>query len=84
MIAANAPQSSIAREGVALVHGVTMRTILAFCRSLFGSLAPATRTWHIEAHQFRSEARTGEEGKPTPEGVHRDVLVGTFAATPGD
>jgi hypothetical protein len=52
--------------------GATMRTILAFCRSLFGSLAPATASWHIEAHQFRIEARTGERGQPTPEGVHRD------------
>jgi len=49
-----------------------MRTILAFCRSLFGSLAPATAKWHIEVHQFRIEARTGERGQPTPEGVHRD------------
>lgn len=53
-------------------EGATMRTIVAFCRSLFGSLAPATRAWHIEAHQFRIEARTGEEGRPTPEGLHRD------------
>jgi hypothetical protein len=52
--------------------GATMRTILAFCRSLFGSLAPAIASWHIEAHQFRIEARTGERGQPTPEGVHRD------------
>ena len=49
-----------------------MRTILTFCQSLFGSLAPATASWHIETHQFRIEARTGEEGKPTPEGLHRD------------
>jgi len=55
-----------------IAEGATMRTILAFCRSLFGSLAPATDAWHIEAHQFRIEARTGEQGKPTPEGLHRD------------
>ena len=52
--------------------GATLRTILAFCQSLFGALSPATRTWHIEGHQFRIEARAGEEGKPTPEGLHRD------------
>ena len=52
--------------------GASMRTIVAFCRSLFGSLAPATASWHIEAHQFRIEARPGEHGQPTPEGVHRD------------
>jgi len=28
--------------------------------------------WHIELHQFRIEARPGEVGQPTPEGMHRD------------
>ena len=28
--------------------------------------------WHIELHQFRIEARDGQQGNPTPEGVHRD------------
>jgi hypothetical protein len=52
--------------------GSSMRTILEYCRSLFGRLAPETDTWHVEAHQFRIEARLGEHGKPTPEGMHRD------------
>jgi hypothetical protein len=52
--------------------GATMRTILTCCRALFGALSPATRAWRIEVHQFRIEARTGEDGKPTPEGLHRD------------
>ncbi len=52
--------------------GSSMRTILAFCRSLFGGLAPATRAWRIEVHQFRIEAQPGVEGRPTPEGLHRD------------
>ena len=26
----------------------------------------------MEVHQFRIEARAGEAGEPTPEGVHRD------------
>jgi hypothetical protein len=52
--------------------GATMRTVLGFCQSLFGALAPAVEQWHIEAHQFRIEARSGEQGQPTPEGVHRD------------
>ena len=52
--------------------GSSMRTILALCRTLFGSIAPGTRAWHIEVHQFRIEARLGEEGRPTPEGRHRD------------
>jgi hypothetical protein len=49
----------------------SMRTILAFCRSLFERFSPS-RTWHIQTHQFRIEARPGELGRPSPEGVHRD------------
>jgi hypothetical protein len=55
-----------------VADGPTMRTILTFCRSLFDSVAPATRRWRAEVHQFRIEARAGEEGRPTPEGLHRD------------
>jgi hypothetical protein len=49
----------------------SMTTILAFCRDLFG-LVSAVGTWHVEVHQFRIEARRGVEGRPTPEGMHRD------------
>ena len=52
--------------------GESMRTILEYCRALFGRLAPDTAKWHIEVHQFRIEAKTGVQGKPTPEGLHRD------------
>lgn len=52
--------------------GPSLTTILEFCRGLFGSLAPAVRAWHVEVHQFRIEARPGEPGRPTPEGMHRD------------
>lgn len=50
----------------------SLGAILGCCRRLFGRLAPGTRAWHIEAHQFRIEARGGEAGRPTPEGLHRD------------
>jgi hypothetical protein len=33
--------------------------------------AESTSTWYIESHQFRIDARSGE-GRPTPEGAHRD------------
>jgi hypothetical protein len=52
--------------------GATLQAILAFTRDFFGNLSPDTRAWHIETHQFRIEARPGEPGQPTPEGVHRD------------
>ena len=48
-----------------------MSAILTTCRTLFERLAPV-RKWHIEVHQFRIEARSGEVGRPTPEGMHRD------------
>jgi hypothetical protein len=51
-------------------HALT--TVLACCRSLFCELAPDTRSWRIEVHQFRIEARAGTAGQPTPEGLHRD------------
>ena len=53
-------------------EGASLLTILAFCRTLFGRLAPTVRGWRIEGHQFRIEARSGEQGRPTPEGLHRD------------
>ena len=52
--------------------GPSMKAILAFCQTLFSRLAPATPSWEIEVHQFRIEARKGETGRPTPEGLHRD------------
>lgn len=55
-----------------IATGASFTAILEYCRSLFSRLAPETERWHIEAHQFRIEARTGEQGKPTPEGLHRD------------
>jgi hypothetical protein len=51
--------------------GPSMTTILTFCRNLFGMVSPA-HAWHVEVHQFRIEARRGVEGRPTPEGMHRD------------
>jgi hypothetical protein len=52
--------------------GSSMQTILRFCQSLFGSLDRRPGGSEIEVHQFRIEARIGEEGRPTPEGLHRD------------
>jgi hypothetical protein len=51
--------------------GASMTSILKFCHALFDRLAPAP-SWHVEVHQFRIEARQGEAGRPTPEGMHRD------------
>ncbi|HST76138.1 MAG TPA: 2OG-Fe dioxygenase family protein [Acetobacteraceae bacterium] len=51
--------------------GATMSAILRACRELFDALTKVP-VWHIEVHQFRIEARPGEAGRPTPEGMHRD------------
>ena len=32
-------------------EGASMRTILEYCRALFGRLAPETDAWHVEAHR---------------------------------
>ena len=52
--------------------GATLETVLGLCRRLFEILAGGARSWRIEVHQFRIEARGGEAGRPTPEGLHRD------------
>lgn len=55
-----------------IADGPSFRRILEFTHTLFGTLAPRIPIWHVEAHQFRIEARVGEAGEPTPEGVHHD------------
>ena len=55
----------------AVATGAAFGAVLRFGLALYGRLAPG-REWHIEAHQFRIEARPDAAGLPTPEGVHRD------------
>ena len=71
-----------------------LRAILATCHRLFDRLTPARvrpSSWHVETHQFRIEARPGQEGRPTPEGMHRDgvdwvlvLLVSRVNVTSGE
>jgi hypothetical protein len=52
-----------------------LTAILRLSRELFDAMTPAAvrpEAWHVELHQFRIEARPGQEGRPTPEGMHRD------------
>jgi hypothetical protein len=52
-----------------------MAAILGTSYELFDRMTPAEHrplAWHVELHQFRIEARSGEAGRPTPEGLHRD------------
>lgn len=54
-----------------LHHSATLAALLEFGNSVFSQITGKNQ-WHIELHQFRIEARDGQLGKPTPEGVHRD------------
>jgi hypothetical protein len=45
--------------------------IHAFGRVFREAAEPSLATWFVETHQFRIDARSGE-GRPTPEGAHRD------------
>ncbi len=52
-----------------------LEAVLYLCFAIFNGLTPADSrpdAWHAECHQFRIEAREGEHGQPTPEGMHRD------------
>ncbi|WP_313808008.1 2OG-Fe dioxygenase family protein [Sphingobium sp.] len=51
-----------------------MQAIFAFCARIFNMAGPQ----HVEIHQFRIEARAGELGRPTPEGMHRDGVDRVF------
>ena len=59
----------------AVAESAPMQRILRQCFELFDGLTPPEvrpGSWHVEAHQFRIEARPDMAGKPTPEGMHQD------------
>ena len=59
----------------AVIRHPALGAILRTCHELFDRMTPAAirpEAWHVELHQFRIEARAGQEGRPTPEGMHRD------------
>ncbi|TAG01022.1 MAG: hypothetical protein EAZ43_12385 [Betaproteobacteria bacterium] len=50
----------------------TYRGLVEGFGEVFAAAAPrAAEPWFVETHQFRIDARQGE-GRPTPEGAHRD------------
>jgi len=59
----------------AIGEGEALTRLLAGARSVFEATATESGAWHIEAHQFRIEARPDTAGKPTPEGMHRDGVA---------
>lgn len=77
----NALNGGLAREyepiPERILKGNTMQNVLLFCEQLFSCMQPGN-PWHIECHQFRIEAGDGAQGKPTPEGIHRDGVDFVF------
>ena len=57
-----------------VAEGTAFGAILRVCTGLFDGLTPAS-AWHVEAHQFRIEARPGQAGQPPPEGMHQDGVA---------
>ncbi len=58
-----------------VIRHPALGAILRTCHELFDRMTPAAirpEAWHVELHQFRIEARAGQQGRPTPEGMHRD------------
>ena len=56
----------------AVEHMPAFTAILRTCQRVFDTLSPGMAAWEVETHQFRIEARPGQSGQPTPEGMHRD------------
>ncbi|MXV43974.1 hypothetical protein GS501_02760 [Saccharibacter sp. 17.LH.SD] len=58
-----------------------LAAILKTAAHVANSLTPETRkpqSWHAEVHQFRIEADPHTQGRPTPEGMHRDGVDWVF------
>ncbi|WP_424192553.1 2OG-Fe dioxygenase family protein [Ampullimonas aquatilis] len=54
-----------------IMQGASMRALIGYGLRLFRQLVSPAAV-HIEVHQFRIDANSLGEGKPTPEGMHRD------------
>jgi hypothetical protein len=57
-----------------------MAAVFRVCDALFARAGgrPPQRPWRVEVHQFRIEATASAEGRPTPEGFHRDGVDWVF------
>lgn len=56
----------------AFLENPLFQTILQESTDIVTSLSPDAAQWRIEGHQFRILATAAENGKPTPEGIHKD------------
>ncbi|MFD7625436.1 2OG-Fe dioxygenase family protein [Streptomyces sp. NPDC059851] len=54
-----------------VAEGTVLRSVFQWCaETLLAAAGPGT--WHIQTFQNRILAKGGEQGRPTPEGLHRD------------
>ena len=67
----NALNGGLERWFAPVADSPALLAVLRACHDLFNTLTPMPG-WHVEVHQFRIEARPDAEGRPTPEGMHRD------------
>lgn len=81
----NALNGGIARRYAQIEARTLVSPVLEVClKAMLDTLPTAPEAhWFLEAHQFRIVARPGEEGRPTPEGVHRDGVERVFMALVG-
>jgi hypothetical protein len=56
----------------AIAGSKALHSTMSLCLGVITGLRPDAASWKIEMHQFRIDAVAGSEGKPTPEGMHRD------------
>jgi len=52
------------------IENPIFKNLLQFAYFTFSKIR--SENWFIEAHQFRIKAKPNDQGKPTPEGIHRD------------
>ncbi len=52
------------------IRNPIFKNLIQFAYSAFDK--NEIKSWYVEAHQFRIEAKNQIDGKPTPEGIHRD------------
>jgi hypothetical protein len=49
-----------------------LKYLISTDAELFGICYPTVKSWRVDVHLFRVLAKDGEEGLPSPEGLHRD------------
>jgi hypothetical protein len=62
----------------AVADSAWLNALVQFGHRFFADVSSLATDLLIEIHQFRIEARPGQPGEPTPEGIHRDGVDWVF------